>query len=65
VPGGILIGDAIAYDALIPRIALGPLFGRIAAADIAASPQAAHGCSKSAAGPAAWRSGWLASTASM
>ena len=30
VPGGILIGDAVSYDAL-SRLLLGPLFGRIAA----------------------------------
>jgi SAM-dependent methyltransferase len=34
VPGGIVIGDAVAYDALIHRLVLGSLFGRIAA-DIA------------------------------
>jgi len=36
VPGGILIGDAAAYDALSHRLLLGSLFGRIAA-DVAAS----------------------------
>jgi SAM-dependent methyltransferase len=35
VPGGILIGDAVAYDALSHRLLLGSLFGRIAA-DVAA-----------------------------
>jgi SAM-dependent methyltransferase len=34
VRGGIVIGDAVAYDALIHRLVLGSLFGRIAA-DIA------------------------------
>lgn len=36
VAGGILIGDAAAYDALSHRLLLGPLFGRIAA-DVAAT----------------------------
>jgi SAM-dependent methyltransferase len=31
VPGGILIGDAVSYDAALSRLLLGPLFGRIVA----------------------------------
>jgi len=61
-PGGILIGDAALYDALSHRLLLGSFFGRIAA-DISAAARRAHGCSRSGAGPAAYQSGWLASTA--
>jgi len=37
VPGGILIGDAVVYDAL-SRLVLGSLFGRIAAEVAAVAP---------------------------
>src|SRR6266545_6942703 len=42
VPGGILIGDAVAYDALIHRLVLGSLFGRIAADVAAVAPDGAR-----------------------
>jgi SAM-dependent methyltransferase len=42
VPGGILIGDAVAYDALIHRLLLGSLFGRIAADVAAVAPDGAR-----------------------
>jgi SAM-dependent methyltransferase len=42
VPGGILIGDAVAYDALIHRLLLGSLFGRIAADVAALAPDGAR-----------------------
>jgi SAM-dependent methyltransferase len=41
VPGGILIGDAVAYDAL-SRLLLGPFFGRIAADIAAVAPDGAR-----------------------
>jgi SAM-dependent methyltransferase len=41
VPGGILIGDAVAYDAL-SRLLLGPFFGGIAADVTAAAPNGAR-----------------------
>jgi hypothetical protein len=61
VPGGILIGDAVVYDRL-GRLLLSPLVKGIAA-DIAAVAPTAPGCSRSGAGLATCRSGWLASTA--
>ncbi len=42
MPGGILIGDAVAYDALIHRLVLGSLFGRIAADVAAVAPDGAR-----------------------
>jgi SAM-dependent methyltransferase len=42
VPGGILIGDAGAYDALSHRLLLGSLFGRIAAEVAADAPAGAR-----------------------
>jgi SAM-dependent methyltransferase len=42
VPGGILIGDARLYDALIHRLLLGSLFGRIAAGIAAVAPDEAR-----------------------
>jgi SAM-dependent methyltransferase len=42
VPGGILIGDAVVYDALIHRLVLGSLFGRIAADVAAVAPDGAR-----------------------
>jgi SAM-dependent methyltransferase len=41
VPGGILIGDAVAYDTL-SRLLLGPLYGRIAADVAAVAPDGAR-----------------------
>src|SRR6266545_2053008 len=41
VPGGILIGDAVVYDAL-SRLVLGSLFGRIAADVAAVAPDGAR-----------------------
>jgi 2-polyprenyl-3-methyl-5-hydroxy-6-metoxy-1,4-benzoquinol methylase len=41
VPGGILIGDTIAYDAL-SRLVLGSLFGRIATDVAAVAPDGAR-----------------------
>jgi SAM-dependent methyltransferase len=42
VPGGILIGDAIVYDALSHRLVLGSLFERIAADIAAVAPDGAR-----------------------
>jgi cyclopropane fatty-acyl-phospholipid synthase-like methyltransferase len=42
VPGGILIGDAVVYDALSHRLLLGSLFGRIAADVAAVAPDGAR-----------------------
>jgi SAM-dependent methyltransferase len=42
VPGGILIGDAVGYDALIHRLVLGSLFARIAADVAALAPDRAQ-----------------------
>jgi len=41
-PGGILIGDAVVYDALSHRLVLGSLFGRIAADIAAVAPDGAR-----------------------
>jgi SAM-dependent methyltransferase len=42
VPGGILIADAVGYDALIHRLVLGSLFARIAADVAALAPDGAQ-----------------------
>jgi SAM-dependent methyltransferase len=42
VPGGILIGDAVVYDALSHRLLLGSLYGRIAADIAAVAPNGAR-----------------------
>jgi SAM-dependent methyltransferase len=42
VPGGILIGDAVVYDALSHRLLLGSLYGRIAADVAAVAPDGAR-----------------------
>ena len=61
VPGGILIGDAAAYDTL-SRFLLSRFVGRIAA-DVAAVAPDGAGALEVGAGPATCRSGWPASTA--
>jgi hypothetical protein len=62
VPGGILVGDAVVYDAL-SRLLLGSLVERIAA-DVAAVAPPAPGSWRSVADPATCRSGWPATTSS-
>jgi hypothetical protein len=60
VPGGILIGDAVLYDAL-SRLLLGSLLKGIAG-DVAAVAPAGARVLEVGADPASCRSGWSAST---
>jgi hypothetical protein len=60
VPGGILIGDAVLYEAL-SRLLLGPFLAVLRPMSPRSRPTAA-GCSRSGTGPATCQASWLAST---